>query len=191
MKKFSLALVFGLFMVGMFFTSSSLAAARLPPSQAQAGHSPSALITPTETVTQPVAAALANHFGVPYEEIAALHDAGLGFGVIARAYFLAERFEDVTPQALLAEFQAGRGWGQIVRQLGLHPGRHGQGGSMGDVMSAQAQSRANGAAPENQTESDEPSQPGQGHGRANAPGQNKDKTTPGQGHAGQDQESGE
>jgi hypothetical protein len=193
MKKLSLALVSGLCLFGLLFTSISLAA-EAPPGSTRLTSDPHtalpAVVTPTNQLPHPMVEALAAHFGVPAEEIAALHDAGLGFGVIARAYSLAEHFEDVSPQALLAEFQAGLGWGQIARQYGLNPGR-GRDGAPGQVISDQAQEPVADTGPENQAESNDASHPGQGHGRANAPGQNKDKANRGQGNPGQDQESGE
>jgi hypothetical protein len=156
------SLVFGLLAVGLLFTSVTLAAPQQPPAEAgstmklfQTVLTPTATPTgsvmlptptptgsvilptppPTNTFTHPVAAALADYFGVPYAEIFDLHQEGLGFGGIARAYFMAEQLEDVTADELLEQFQSGTGWGQIAKQHGLHPGQNGRGGSVGTVMS--------------------------------------------------------
>jgi hypothetical protein len=76
--------------------------------------------------TQPVAVAIAEYFGVPVAGVVALHEDGLGFGGIARAYFLARELaadgdtsNDLTAEQILALHQGGLGWGQIVAQVGL------------------------------------------------------------------------
>ncbi len=69
---------------------------------------------------QPVAQRLADLFGVSYNEIMGWHCAGFGFGEIARAYLLADATGD-TPQSYFADRQAGEGWGQIVKDAGVHP----------------------------------------------------------------------
>jgi hypothetical protein len=85
--------------------------------------------THTLTSTQPVALAIADAFGVPVSEVLALHADGLGFGEIARAYFLARELaadadptNDLTAAQILAMHQSGQGWGQIVAALGLPRG---------------------------------------------------------------------
>ncbi len=79
-----------------------------------------------ETVAQhPVAAALANFFGVSYDEVFGLHTAGNGFGNIAKAYFFAEVI-GTTPADLLEQAH-GAGWGNVLKENGIHPGAVGQG----------------------------------------------------------------
>ena len=70
----------------------------------------------------------------------ALHEEGLGFGVIAKAYFAAQKL-GIDPQVLLDEFAAGTGWGQIMKNHGLHPGQAGRGGNLGDIMSGHGNSQ--------------------------------------------------
>lgn len=70
--------------------------------------------------TQPVAARLADAFGVSYDEIMGWFCKGFGFGEIARAYFLAEK-TGTSVEAIFAMRTAGQGWGQIVKQLGVDP----------------------------------------------------------------------
>jgi len=161
-RKLFWSLMLALLGLGMLFTSIALAAPNQPSSPAaKASFWLQEVVTPTNTVTptvtptgtssisptttvsptaettgtHPVATAMADHFEVTYAEIADLHTSGLGFGVIARAYFMAEQLEGVTPEDLLLEFQSGLGWGQIARLHELHPGRRGFGGSVGDIMS--------------------------------------------------------
>ena len=63
----------------------------------------------------------------------ALHEEGLGFGVIAKAYFAAQKL-GIDPQLLLDEFNAGTGWGNIMKNHALHPGQ-GRGNNLGAIMS--------------------------------------------------------
>jgi hypothetical protein len=101
-------------------------------------------ISHTTSVSHPVASAIAKYFDVDASEIAALHDEGLGFGVIAHAYFVARTLgtitPTITPAEVLAKFQAGKGWGEIIKDYGLHPGLAGpglagRGGNLGSIMS--------------------------------------------------------
>jgi hypothetical protein len=95
--------------------------------------------TQTMTSTHPVALAIADAFGVPVSEIVALHADGLGFGGIARAYFLARELaadadptNDLTAAQILAMHQDGMGWGRIVATLGLPPGNSHR--NLGQIM---------------------------------------------------------
>jgi hypothetical protein len=96
-------------------------------------------ISHTTSLSHPVASAIAKHFDVSASEIAVLHDEGLGFGVIAHAYFVAGTLGTITPAEVLAEFQAGKGWGEIIKDYGLHPGLAGRGGNLGGIMSGRDQ----------------------------------------------------
>ncbi|HEU4323476.1 MAG TPA: hypothetical protein VFS21_10055 [Roseiflexaceae bacterium] len=78
------------------------------------------------TGTHPVAEAIALYFSVQLAEVHALHNQGLGYGEIARAYFLVRELtadsdpaNDRTLAQLILLRQSGQGWGQIVRSLGL------------------------------------------------------------------------
>jgi hypothetical protein len=65
-----------------------------------------------------------------------LHEDGYGFGVITKAYFFAEEI-GMTPEELL-EAAHGSGWGNVLKENGLHPGSSGNGGkNTDDEMSAQ------------------------------------------------------
>jgi hypothetical protein len=83
--------------------------------------------TTGEVVKQhPVATALADYFDVDYDEIMTLHEEGNGFGNIAKAYFFADQL-GLTPQDLLLEAHTS-GWGNVLKQNGIHPGAVGNGG---------------------------------------------------------------
>jgi len=73
-----------------------------------------------EQTNQPVAQRLADSFGVSYAEIIGWHCQGFGFGEIARAYLLANSTGD-SASTYFAERQSGMGWGEIVKQTGVHP----------------------------------------------------------------------
>jgi hypothetical protein len=77
----------------------------------------------------PVASAIAEYFGVEYGKIMSLHEAGNGFGNIAKAYFFANRLElSLTPEGLLQQAHES-GWGNVLKEQGIHPGTVGNGGS--------------------------------------------------------------
>ena len=77
-----------------------------------------------EMKEHPVASALAEYFGVDYDEVMGLHTEGNGFGNIVKAYFLKEKF-GVDPVTVLEDAH-GSGWGNVMKEYGLHPG-NGQG----------------------------------------------------------------
>jgi hypothetical protein len=114
---------------------------------------PTVTPSPTATVphTHPVGLAISLYFHLPYTEVIALHDSGVGFGVIARAYLTAKASNGVlTPTQVLAMFQAGMGWGQFKHQYGIRPGGNG----LGSIMSGHA----------TPVPTLPPSAPGKGHG---------------------------
>jgi hypothetical protein len=142
-------IILGLLGLGLFFTSVAMAAPYQPLAPASAEGIPfQTIITPTvevtvtvtttpTTTTHPVASAMAEYFGVPYSEIEGLHLEGYGFGVISHAYFISNTLElsGTTALTLLEEFDSGKGWGVIMKDYGLHPGRAGRGGNLGTIMS--------------------------------------------------------
>ncbi len=71
----------------------------------------------------PVAEALASEFDTPYATIMSWYcEDGFGFGQISRALLLAEASEgQLTAEDILAEVAAGKGWGTIIQEAGLHP----------------------------------------------------------------------
>jgi len=74
----------------------------------------------------PVASALAEFFGVTYEKVMELHEAGNGFGTITKTYFFAEKL-DMSPDQLLEKAHL-EGWGNVLKEGGIHPGSVGNGG---------------------------------------------------------------
>ena len=89
-------------------------------------------ITPTLSFTHPVALAISKALSITYSEVISMHESGIGFGVIARAYMTA-KFSGgaLTPQEALALHESGVGWGQIMQEYGVHPGGKGLGSIMG------------------------------------------------------------
>jgi len=82
----------------------------------------------TEPIKEhPVASAIADYFGVTYDEVMSLHEAGNGFGTITKAYFFADKMDPpLTPMELL-DAAHGSGWGNVLKENGLHPGSVGNG----------------------------------------------------------------
>lgn len=133
---------------------------------------------PLEPVAQhPVASALANFFGVTYDEVFGLHEAGNGFGNIAKAYFFAEVI-GVTPADLLDQAH-GAGWGNVLKENGLHPGSVGQGVTPGKDTVDQETDAVHGpdmAAPGNQSDKDKNNNGrGNGQDKPNKPDKDKNK----------------
>ena len=128
-------------------------------------------VTPTPEGAHPVGLALASFFGVPYDEIMAWHEGGIGFGNIVKAYFLADALEDegLTVEDVLDEKLSGTGWGRLMKDLGLSPSSKDK--NLGQVMSGHGDDEA---SDEDLTEADD--HPGKGNG---PPDKDKDKTPPG------------
>jgi hypothetical protein len=153
-----------------------------------------ASIEPTLTVTHPVGLALATHFVVSYTEIMDWHQQGLGFGGIAKAYFLADELgAGTTVTGVFSLKLTGTGWGPIFKEYGLSPS--GRNRSLGQVMSGRG--HGGGSAPEetslkpeedesvlktrrpNKGKAQDKVPPGQDKG-GTAPGQNRNRIPPGQ-----------
>ena len=92
-------------------------------------------ISPTVSITNPVAAMIADFFDLDVAQVQAWHDEGLGYGEIARAYFLAE-LSDKSVAEVMALYQGGLGWGEVAKTLGLAPGNKGR--NLGSIMSGRA-----------------------------------------------------
>ncbi len=162
LTKTILALVGGLTLtllaVSLTFAAPENASTVSQPSLFEPTITPTVTLTPTITHTQPVAQAIALYFHIPYTEVVSLHDSGIGFGRIARAYLTAlASGGTLTPTGVLEMVQNGMGWGQIKHQYGIHPGGLG----LGSIMSGHA-------APVTDTLSS-----GEGEGNSSAPGQSK------------------
>lgn len=157
---------------------------------------PTPTVTPTVTPTpegpHPVAQALATFFDVLYDEVMGWHEDGVGFGNIARAYFLADELEDegLTVEDVLAEKLSGTGWGRLMKALGLNPSSKGR--NLGQVMSGHgdddepeqvlSEPDGDGASPGEVND-----HPGKGHG---SPGKDKDKSKTPPGHDKESKEKG-
>jgi len=136
-----------------------------------------------EPVCNPFAAVLSTWMEVECEELMGLHEAGVGFGVIMKAYSLSQTFTGldwrdlvarhlgdeglgwgqimkahyvasllgVSADDLLAERAAGKGWGEILREQGVAPGRPPWAGQ-GKPPWAQGHGRPSWAGPSDQVE---------------------------------------
>jgi hypothetical protein len=126
------------------------------------------IVTGTVPMTQPVAAAIASYFHISYTEVISWHEAGYGFGVIARVYLTALHSNGaLTPTQLLDMFNSGMGWGQIKKEYGIHPGGNG----LGTIMRQHGTPQAT-AQPQSVPVDDNKGKSGQGgnSGSASCPG---------------------
>ena len=73
----------------------------------------------------PVAKWLADRFSLDYSELMAMHEAGIGWGTLIKAYHLAQVYPNkvVDGMDLVDRRLEGEGWGNITREMGIHPGR--------------------------------------------------------------------
>jgi hypothetical protein len=83
------------------------------------------------TRTNMVASAISLFFNVPVSEVASLHLEGIGYGVIAKACFLAQD-SGMTVDEILA-YTDEMGWGEIAMYLGFDPGNKGR--NLGMIVS--------------------------------------------------------
>ena len=67
-------------------------------------------------------------FNVPMSNVVDYHSGGLGWGEIAKAYFLAEGSDLLSVEDIVALRDSGMGWGEIARDedVGLTSGNHGR-----------------------------------------------------------------
>jgi hypothetical protein len=146
MKRLAFSFVLGWLGAGLLVTSMAVAAPNPPAvisTDAPLFDDPiTDTVDPITPVFHPVASAMSEFFDVEYDEISSLHEDGLGFGVIARAYFVSQKLDDgTTPQSLLDEFESGLGWGEIMKAHELHPGLVGRGGNVGDIVANRDRNR--------------------------------------------------
>ena len=87
--------------------------------------------TPEPERCHPVALAISVFFGLECKDVTELHESGVGFGVIGRAYLTALASEgQLTPEEAIEMHQSGTGWGQMMKEFGVHPGGKGLGAIM-------------------------------------------------------------
>jgi hypothetical protein len=129
---------------------------------------PDPVLTDTLPMTHPVGIVIALYFNIPYTQVMELHNEGLGFGEIARAYLTAMASGGaLTPEEILAMRQEGVGWGEIKKDYGVHPGGNGLGSIMGHKPQPESTEPAPQVKPGNNSAN---SCPGNS---CNAPGQQK------------------
>lgn len=90
-------------------------------------------ITPTGTITNPVATMIAAFFNLDVAQVQTWHDDDrMGYGEIAIALFLAQS-GDTSVEEIIALYHEGLGWGEIAKELGLAPGSKGR--NLGAIVS--------------------------------------------------------
>ncbi len=96
-------------------------------------------ITDTITSTLPVtfankvAEAITRYFtDVTVTQVISMHNAGFGFGGIFKVFMIAQA-AGTTPDEIMAMREAGMGWGEINKELDLHPGNKGK--NLGSAVS--------------------------------------------------------
>jgi hypothetical protein len=145
----------------------------------------------------PVASALAEYFkdtpyfeGASYDEvyneIMGLHEAGNGFGNITKACFFAEKlgFEDLGE---LLDAAHGSGWGNVLKEGGIHPGSVGNGGKNKPDNAGppdKDKDKDNGPPGQNKKNGDSSELVGQGNGNGNNGNGNKGGNGQGNGNKG-------
>ena len=75
-----------------------------------------------EIKEHPVASALAEYFGVSYDEVMDLHMAGNGFGNIVKAYFFKDKLRTEMDPVAILDAAHDSGWGNFLKENGMHPG---------------------------------------------------------------------
>ena len=170
MKTWKLFLAVALAVVAVFLKTSIVVAAPASTGSVQIDRvydDPEPVLSDTLPTTHPVGIVIALYFNIPYTQVMELHDEGLGFGVIARAYLTALVSDGaLTPEQVLDMVQAGVGWGQIKQEYGIHPGGNG----LGSIKGNKPQSEPDTSAPGVQPGNNGPDCPGNS---CNAPGQQK------------------
>lgn len=158
---------------------------------------PAPTIRATVTVTNPVAVAIAHFFSngvftttytVTVQSVLGLHDGGMGYGEIARCFFVA-RVADVSPDDILAMRQGEEdvkvGWGVIMREYGFRPGKDSNLGAIrsGPVVTGTQTLTDTVEARARPDKGPKETPPGWEHGKGQgSQGQGHDKGDQGQGH---------
>jgi hypothetical protein len=156
---------------------------------------PTDVITPPvdDTAQNPVAAALADFFGLQYQFIQDYHDEGVGYGVIAQACWLSfaaggdasqcgeiidakQNGEDFTVTTAEGTIITASSWGQFKKAI---LDKHDPLQTLGAIMSGRAKSEETVSGDEATTETDA-STPGGGNGQGNGNGNDNDGN--GKGH---------
>ena len=99
---------------------------------------PREMETESEPEDNQVASAIASHFGVSVDAVTGVHQQGLGYGEIARAYALAQ-MSGKSVSDLLAWRASGQGWGEIAKQLGVSVGQIED--TVGEILRAEKEKR--------------------------------------------------
>ncbi len=88
---------------------------------------PTTTVTPTSTLSpgnEKIAQAIADRFGVDFDEVLAIHEEVHGWGQVFFVFLLADRTGE-SAEDIWTMRESGKGWGQIFVDVGLKPG-HGK-----------------------------------------------------------------
>lgn len=144
------ALALTLASMSVAFADEAPTATPTPTQTLEPSPTPTATPSPTPDPTEPpachpVAFLIALAFDQTCADVEALHDSGVGFGVIGRAYLTAAASDgELTPEQVVELHQSGVGWGTLMKEYGIHPGGKG----LGTIVSG----RFSGATPEPEPE---------------------------------------
>ncbi len=128
-----------------------------------------------------IANEIAGYFKVPASQVQSYFDQGMGLGEIFRAYTLAQ-FTKQPVATIIADRQAGTGWGQIFHNAGLQPGGPGLGSIIGQGHNKNQVMSTPGPTPSG-TAPAHPGNRGNGKGNGNANGnRNNNGAVNGKGH---------
>ncbi|MBI5653231.1 MAG: hypothetical protein HZC40_22715 [Chloroflexi bacterium] len=118
MKRLKFVVFAFAILLGLSITTSVFAASG---SNSGVGATVTTTVEPTEESKQ-VPQAIADHFEVNVANVVEWHTKGFGYGEIVKAYALAQE-TGKTVAEIFALVEAGKGWGEIIKDLGLQPGK--------------------------------------------------------------------
>lgn len=130
----------------------------------------------------PVAARIAEEFGVSSAEVMAMHCQGNGFGNIVRAFLLAETGGGAA-QDFLDRHHSGEGWGQIMRESDVNPSSFAPGRAIGKDKNAEATEESGTTLSQQNTNANGGGN-GRGNGNGNSGGNGSNPGNNGNGNAG-------
>jgi hypothetical protein len=80
---------------------------------------------PPDGFRHPIADRLSTYYGLDYDELMRMHEEGIGFGLVMKAYLVASTNPEagLSGEELLEMRLSGLGWGEIWHETGAHPGQ--------------------------------------------------------------------
>jgi len=118
---FSAEIDISVFVVGESITVTVVLSDDVTMTIIETGEAEDGEVVEEEVAEHPVAAAIAEGVGVPYEEVWGWAENDLGFGEIARAYLLANEAEVDVQEIFIMRIDMGMGWGNILKEYDVSP----------------------------------------------------------------------